>query len=84
MQVEDPAATPATPRRRVFTEQDFKLVSYKEARLTRAQFEQFKKTFIGKPVPEQDVPTDHLLALGYQLPQPWIQCCIEEPMFNWS
>ena len=82
IQVEPTSTTTATPR--VFTEKDFKLVNYKEVGLTRAQFEEYKKKFIGKPVPKQDVPTDQLVALGYQLPEPWIQCCIEEPMVNWS
>lgn len=69
---------------RLFTEADFKGVNYKEARLTRQQFEEYKKRFIGKPVPPQTVSDDALVALGYDMPEPWVQSCIEEPMPNWG
>jgi hypothetical protein len=71
-------------RPRVFIEKDFADVNYKEVRLTRSQFEEYKKTLIGRPVPPQDITDDELFALGYDGPEPWVQCCIEEPMPNWD
>lgn len=80
----EPAKTAsAAARARVFTEQDFQGVNYEEANFTREQFEDYKAEFVGKPVPEQTVSTEKLLALGYELPEPWIQRCLEGPMPNW-
>jgi hypothetical protein len=61
---------------RVFTNADFAHTTYKDCHLTHEQFEVYKKRFLGKPVPPQNVSNDCLVALGYDLPEPWIQCCI--------
>lgn len=55
---------------RVFKESDFAKVNYKEVHLTRAQFEEYKKQFLGKPVPPQKICDDALVALGYEHPDP--------------
>ena len=72
----------ASPR--VFTDPDFARVDYEEVRLTRGQFEEYKKSLLGRPIPPQDVTDDELFALGYDGPEAWVQCCIEEPMPNWD
>ena len=69
---------------RVFNNPDFAHTTYKDCLLTREQFEAYKKRFLGKPVPPQNVRNDCLVALGYDLPEPWIQRCIEQDMPNFS
>lgn len=69
---------------RIFIEADFKHVNYKEAGLTQQHFEEYKKLFIGKSVPAQTLDNEALVALGYDMPEPWVQCCIEGPMPNWG
>ena len=78
------ATTNAPTRTRVFGTADFAHTTYKECHLTRAQFEAYKKRFLGKPVPPQTVNDEHLVALGYDLPEPWIQRCIEQDLPNFS
>ena len=78
-----PTSTPST-RTRVFVNADFALTEYKDCHLTREQFEAYKKRFLGKPVPIQTVSNDFLAALGYDLPEPWIQRCIEQDLPNFS
>lgn len=72
------------PPVRVFTEDDFAAVDYKEVGLSRRKFEEYKKTLLGRPVPPQDITDDALFALGYDGPEPWVQCCVEEPLPNWD
>lgn len=69
---------------RVFTEADFELVDYEYAGLTKDQFEQYKKEFLGRPVPSQTTSTAALLALGYEPPDAWVQCLLEERLPNWA
>ena len=69
---------------RTYTEEDFKLVRRQDVGLSRKQFEEFKRSLLGRPVPPQTVPDEELLALGYRTPDPWIQSCIEAPMGNWG
>ena len=69
---------------RVFTDNDFANVNYEEVGLNSAQFEEYKKSLLGRPIPIQDITNDELFALGYDGLQPWVQCCIEEPMPNWD
>lgn len=70
---------------RVFTAADFEGVDFRAAGLTRRQFEQYKKVFVGKPVPPQTISDADLVALGYDLkpPGPWVQCCVERWLPNW-
>ena len=69
---------------RVFTEADFRNVDYEGAALTKSQFREYKRMFIGKPVPSQTVGNKELVALGYRLPEPWVQACIEKSLPNWG
>ena len=69
---------------RVFVEGDFAYTAYTDCHLTREQFTTYKQRFLGKPVPSQTVSNDALVALGYDMPEPWIQCCIEQDMPNYS
>lgn len=75
---------PRVRLQRVFTEADFEHVDYEAAMLTWEDLVEYKKQFIGKPVPAQTLGNDALIALGYDMPEPWVQCCIEEPMLNWG
>ena len=65
-----PTSTPAQTR--VFVNSDFAHTEYEDCHLTLEQFEAYKRRFLGKPVPLQTVSNDSLVALGYDLPEPWI------------
>ena len=69
---------------RVFNNADFTHTTYEDCHLTREQFEAYKTRFLGKLVPPQKISNDCLVALGYDLPEPWIQRCIEQDMPNFS
>jgi hypothetical protein len=75
-----PSPSEAPAEQRVFIPSDFAHTPWKDARLTKTQWEEYKKSLLGKPVPPQTVCDDALLALGYEMPEPWVQRCIEEPM----
>jgi hypothetical protein len=68
---------------RIFCENDFKLVSRREGRLSRESFQRYKDMSLGKPVPPQTASTEELLALGYDPRDPWVQCLLERTLFNW-
>lgn len=69
---------------RVFSEKDFENVNYKEFGVRKKDFEDYKKHMIGRPVPPQTVSDQHLLELGYSMPDPWVQSCIELHLGNWG
>lgn len=69
---------------RVFTETDFVGVDYEGAGLTPSLFADYKTRFIGHPVPPQAISDEALVGLGYDLPEPWVQFCIEDRMPNWG
>lgn len=75
--------TKAEPVRK-FTEADFKRVNPFEFGVRRKEFEEFKKYFMGRPVPPQLADDHALLALGYELPEPWVQSCLEASLGNWD
>ena len=61
------APTSVPTHTRVFVNADFAHTVYKDCRLNRRQFEDYKKRFLGKPVPLQTASNDSLVALGLML-----------------
>lgn len=85
------AAAPAAPAHgrstltvRTFTEADFELVTLFSVRLlSPTDFELYKASFLGRPVPEQRRSDRELRELGYRSAEPWVQFCLESPIMNW-
>jgi hypothetical protein len=69
----------------VFTEADFKHIDYEEAGVPERHYNEYKKWFLGKPVPPQRESDETLIGSGYGgvgLPEPWVQYLVEEGLMN--
>lgn len=65
----------------VFKKEHFPAVPPEDCGLCEEEYQRYKQSFLGKPIPPPKYSDEQLHAAGYT---DWIHFCVEFPILNWS
>ena len=65
----------------VFKEEHFPAKPPEDCGLSAEDYQRYKQSLLGTPIPKQSAIDETLHAAGYG---DWVQYCVESPMLNWA